>query len=152
MKNHLVIITVVMMMVMNSLAADPVKSEVKTGKASPVIHLTSETFKQKIFNYEINKQWKYTGTKPAIIDFYANWCGPYRMVSPIIEDLAREYDDKIIVYKVDTDKERLLSQNLGIQSVHTLLLIPTQGQPQVIMRALPKEQLVKAIRDVLLVK
>jgi thioredoxin 1 len=89
---------------------------------------------------------------PVIIDFYADWCGPCRQLSPRIEEIAKEYAGKIIVYKVNTDKERELSQKLGIQSLPTLLFIPMKGQPQATMGALPKETLVKAVNEVLLVK
>lgn len=121
-------------------------------KTQNVIHLTNETFKQKVFNYTVTKEWKYAGDKPAIIDFYADWCGPCRIVSPIVEELANEYSDKIVVYKVDTDAERELSQKLGIQSLPTLLFIPVNGKPQAVMGALPKSELVKAINTVLLVQ
>ncbi len=152
MKNRLLLISAALMILVNSHAGEPVKPETKTNTASPVVYLTNETFKQKIFNYEVNKEWKYAGNKPAIIDFYADWCGPCRKVSPIIEELAREYNGKIIVYKVDTEKEQVLSQNLGIQSLPTILFIPAQGDPQAIMGALPKEELKKAIQEILLVK
>lgn len=152
MKKQLFTSLVVAMVFISSFAGEPAKPEAKANPASPVIHLTNETFKQQVFNYEINRDWKYAGTKPAVVDFYANWCGPCRMISPILEEIAGEYNGKIIVYKVDTEKERLLSQNLGIQSLPTILLIPAQGQPRVIMGALPKDQLVKAIQDVLQVK
>ncbi len=150
MKKQLFISLGVAMIFMSSFAGEPSQPEAKVNPASPVIHLTNATFKQQVFNYEINREWKYAGTKPAIVDFYANWCGPCRMVSPILEEIASEYNGKIIVYKVDTDKEKLLSQNLGIQNLPTILLIPTQGKPQAIMGALPKDQLVKAIQEVLL--
>jgi len=151
MKSRLLLVLTALIYI-NIYAGEPVKAESTTSAASHVIYLTNETFKQKVFNYELSKDWKYAGNKPAIIDFYADWCGPCRRVSPIIEELAGEYKGSIIVYKVDTEKERLLAQNLGIQSLPTILLIPAQGQPQVIMGALPKEQLKKAIQDVLLVK
>jgi thioredoxin 1 len=120
--------------------------------ANTVVQLTNETFKKVIFNYEANKEWKYEGTKPAIIDFYADWCGPCRQLSPLVEDVAREYEGKIVVYKVDTDKEKILSQSLGISGLPTLLFIPAKGSPQMSMGAIPKESLIKAINEVLLIK
>lgn len=115
-----------------------------------IVHLTDATFRQLVFDYEKNKEWKYEGTKPAIIDFYADWCAPCRQLSPIVEELAREYAGKIVVYKVDTEKERKLAQEIGISALPTLLFIPVKGQPQASMGALPKATLEKAINDVLL--
>ena len=87
-------------------------------------HLTKDTFKEKVFNFEANKEWKYEGSKPAIIDFYADWCGPCRMVAPVLEELKAEYDDKLEIYKVNTEEERELSAMFGIQSIPSLLFIP----------------------------
>jgi len=115
-------------------------------------HLTKDTFKEKVFNYETNKEWKYEGSKPAIIDFYADWCGPCKMVAPILEELKDEYDGKLEIYKVDTEAERELSSMFGIQSIPSILFIPMEGQPQMAMGALPKETFRKAIGDVLKVE
>jgi len=115
-----------------------------------VVHLTTEDFKEKVFNYETEKEWKYQGPLPAIVDFYADWCAPCRMVAPVLEDLAREYAGKITVYKVNTENEQELAAVFGIQSIPTLLFIPKEGQPQAAMGALPKETFEKVIKDVLL--
>jgi len=123
----------------------------KAGDTS-VVQLTNEAFKKMIFNYDEGKEWKYEGSKPAIIDFYADWCGPCRQLSPLVEEVAKEYAGKIVVYKVDTDKEKILSQSLGISGLPTLLFIPAQGKPQMSMGAIPKESLIKAINEVLLIK
>jgi thioredoxin len=117
-----------------------------------VVYLTNDTFKQMIYNYEKNKEWKYEGSKPAIIDFYANWCPPCRQLSPLVEEIAKEYAGKIVVYKIDTDKERALSQQLGISGLPTLLFIPLKGKPQASMGFIPKETIIKTINNVLMIK
>ena len=130
---------------------DKTRSTSSNSKSEAVIVMTNDIFKQKVFNYEINKEWKFEGNLPVIIDFYATWCGPCRMLSPKVEDIAREYAGKIVVYKVDTDKEPLLAQSMGISSLPTLLFIPLKGKPQASMGAVPKVTLVKAINEILLV-
>jgi thioredoxin len=125
------------------------KAEVTTGK---VMHLTTAEFKQKVFNYEVNKEWKFSGDKPCIVDFYADWCGPCKMVAPVLEELAKEYDGKVNIYKVNTENERELAQAFGISSIPTILFVPMEGQPQAAMGALPKETFQKAIAEVLKVK
>ena len=114
------------------------------------VHLTAKDFKEKVFNYETGKEWKYEGTLPAIVDFYADWCQPCKMVAPVLEDLAREYAGQIMIYKVNTEEEQELASVFGIQSIPTLLFIPKEGQPQAAMGALPKQTFEKAIKDVLL--
>jgi len=112
-------------------------------------HLTLETFKQKVFNFEQNKDWKFEGTRPAIIDFYADWCGPCKMVAPILEELSKEYDGKIDIYKVDTESEQELASVFGIRSIPSLLFIPKDAQPQMAQGALPKESFKQAFKEVL---
>lgn len=112
-------------------------------------HLTKDTFKEKVFNFETNKEWKFEGERPAIIDFYADWCGPCKIVAPILEELKEEYGDKLDIFKVNTEEEREISAMFGIQSIPSLLFVPTEGQPQMAMGALPKETFKKAIGDVL---
>lgn len=112
-------------------------------------HLTAETFKAKVFNYEVNKEWKFEGDRPCVIDFYADWCGPCKMVAPLLEELSEEFDGKLDVYKVNTEEERELSAMFGIQSIPSILFVPTDGQPQMAMGALPKDTFTKAFKDVL---
>lgn len=115
-------------------------------------HLTTAEFKENVFNYEANKEWKYEGQVPCIIDFYADWCQPCKMVAPVLEELEEEYQGKIKVYKVDTEAERELAAVFGIQSIPSLLFVPMDAQPQMAMGALPKETFEQAIKDVLKVE
>jgi thioredoxin 1 len=133
------------------IAAKPEKKTTEGENNITVVQLTNDTFKKMVFNYEKNKEWKYEGTKPAIIDFYATWCGPCTRLSPLVEEIAKEYSGKIVVYKVDTDREKVLSQNMGISGLPTLLFIPVKGRPQASMGLIPKETIVKAINNVLLI-
>lgn len=112
-------------------------------------HLTLETFKEKVFNFEANKDWKFEGKAPAIVDFYADWCSPCRMVAPILEELQEVYGNKLTIYKVNTEEERELAGMFGIQSIPSLLFIPLEGQPQMAQGALPKATFISAIEDVL---
>jgi thioredoxin len=115
-------------------------------------HLTKETFKEKVFNFEANKDWKYEGSVPCMIDFYADWCGPCKMVAPVLEELQKEYGDNLVIYKVDTEQEQELAGMFGIQSIPSLLFVPVDGQPQMAMGALPKDTFEQAISDVLKVE
>ncbi len=113
-------------------------------------HLTKETFKQKVFNYEENKEWKFEGKLPCIIDFYADWCGPCKMIAPVLDELSKEYEGKINIYKVNTEEQQELAAAFGIQSIPSILFCPLNDQPQMAMGALPKPTLVQAINEVLL--
>jgi len=112
-------------------------------------HLTKESFEEKVFNFELNKEWKFEGTIPVIIDFYANWCGPCKMVAPVLEELQAEYGDKLIIYKVNTEEQQELAGIFGIQSIPSFLFVPAEGQPQMAQGALPKDTFKSAINDVL---
>lgn len=115
-------------------------------------HLTKETFKEKVFNFETNKEWKYEGDKPCLIDFYADWCGPCKMVAPLLEELQKEYGDSIVIYKINTEDQQELAGIFGVQSIPSLLFVPQEGQPQMAQGALPKPTFEKAIADVLKVQ
>lgn len=115
-------------------------------------HLTLDTFKEKVFDFESQKDWKYEGKVPAIIDFYADWCGPCKMVAPVLEELQKEFEGQIKIYKVDTEQEQQLAGMFGIRSIPSILFIPMQGSPQMAQGALPKPTLEKVINEVLLEK
>ena len=155
MKKLLFSISIALILLLsNCNAGNPGKTSTAVNPTTPgkVIVMTDEMFKQKVFNYDVNKEWKYEGDLPAIVDFYADWCGPCRQLSPRVEEIAKEDSGKIVVYKINTDEEQVLARNMGISSLPTLLFIPLKGKPQATMGALPKETLVKAVQEVLLVK
>ena len=114
------------------------------------VKLTTADFKEKVFDYENEKEWKYKGSLPAIIDFYADWCGPCKMVAPVLEELAKEYEEKLIIYKVDTEAEMELSAVFGIQSIPTFLFIPQVGMPMMQPGAFPKKVFKEVIEEKLL--
>lgn len=117
------------------------------------INLTKTEFLSKVADYEADPQnWKYLGDRPAVIDFYASWCSPCKMIAPILEELAGEYGDRIYIYKIDTEKEQDLAAAFGIRSIPTLLFVPMDGEPQMAHGAMPKDALKEAIDTVLLKK
>ena len=128
------------------------KTEDKKEVVDKVIHLNKEEFLKKVFNYEENNEWKYLGDKPCVLDFYASWCGPCRMISPFLDQLAEEYKGKIYIYKINTDQERELASMFGASSIPLLVFIPMKDQPQANRGALPKEEIKRAIDAVLLKK
>lgn len=115
-------------------------------------HLTKETFKEKIFDFEQNKDWKFEGDMPCLIDFYADWCQPCKMVAPVLEELLTEYNGKLNIYKIDTEDQQELAAMFGVKSIPSLLFVPMEEQPQMAMGALPKDSFEKAIKDVLRVE
>jgi len=112
-------------------------------------HLTKDEFLTKVFNFEKNKDWKFEGDLPCIIDFYADWCAPCKMVAPVLEELSDEYKGKLNIYKVNTEEEQELAGAFGIRSIPSILFVPKDGQPQMAAGALPKDAFEKAFEDVL---
>lgn len=150
MKVFKYILTVAAMLI----PAGSVLAQTANGKeitADRVVVLNKADFLEKVFNYEKNTEaWVYEGSLPCIIDFYADWCGPCKMVSPILKELANEYKGRIIVYKIDVDKEKELARAFGISSIPTFLFIPGKGTPQSVRGAIPRESFVKVIKEFLL--
>jgi thioredoxin 1 len=124
----------------------------KENKRGLVESLTKDSFLQKVFNYEQNKEWKFEGKLPCIVDFYADWCGPCKMVEPILQELAQEYKDKLNIYRVDTQAQQELAAVFGIQSIPSMLFVPLNNKPQMAVGALPKNALKKVIKEVLKVE
>lgn len=120
-------------------------------KIMATIKLTTQGFKEKFFDFTQKQEWEYNDSVPAIIDFYADWCGPCKMVAPILEELSEEYDGKLNIYKVDTEAEQELSAVFGIRSIPSILFVPVNGQPMMQAGALPKEALADIINKELVV-
>lgn len=116
------------------------------------IQMTTQDFKDKVFNYEVEKDWKYKGKIPAIIDFYANWCGPCKMVAPVLEELSKQFEGQLLIYKVNTETEQELAAVFGIQSIPTFLFIPVGGDPVMQPGALSKKIFQQVIEERLLQK
>ncbi|WP_321437633.1 thioredoxin [uncultured Bacteroides sp.] len=117
-----------------------------------VIQMNGDLFLKDITDYNNIKEWKFKGDKPVVIDFYADWCGPCRLVAPLMKELAKEYEDKIIIYRVNVDNEKELATALNIQSLPTILFIPRKGEPQAIIGSASKDTFKQAIEEVLLKK
>ena len=113
-----------------------------------VEHLTKETFKEKVFDYEKNKEWVFKGENPCIIDFYANWCGPCKIVAPILEELSEEYSYKVDIYKINTEDEQELAALFGISSIPSILFVPKDDKPQMSLGALPKDTFHQLIKEI----
>jgi thioredoxin len=129
------------------------KNNDKNKEKMKAVHLTKAEFLSKVVNYEENPtEWKYLGDKPAIVDFYTSWCGPCKMIAPIMDELATQYEGKIYVYKVNTEQEQELASVFNIRSIPTLLFVPMNGAPQITVGAMSKTQFDEAIKTVLLNK
>lgn len=131
----------------NKKSNEPTKEDNKM----EVVSLNKADFLKKVYNYEANpKEWKFEGSRPAIVDFYATWCGPCKALHPVLEELSKEYSGKVDIYQIDVDKEKELAAAFGIRSIPTLLMIPMKEEPRISQGALPKDQLKKAIDEFLL--
>lgn len=130
-----------------------VEAKADDAAAGKMISLDKASFLKNVYNYEANPDgWKYEGKKPAIVDFYADWCGPCRQIAPILEDLAKVYANDIVIYKVDVDNEKEIAAAFGIQSIPALLFIPMEGKPTMLNGVYPREELEKNIKEILLKK
>jgi thioredoxin len=118
--------------------------------ADDVTYLTTQQFKERIFDYTTNADWHYSGDKPCVIDFYTTWCGPCKRLAPIMEEMSQKYCDQVVFYKADTERERELAYVFGINSIPQVLYIPTEGKPMLLKGLYPKEEIVKIIDEFLL--
>ena len=133
-------------------ACHPSTKDAPAGKGE-IVYLTKAEFLSKVFNYEKNPdKWVYEGSLPCIVDFYADWCGPCKTISPILAELAEQYKGKIIIYKINVDKEKELAGAFGIQSMPSILFIPKEGKPSMSLGAMSKDDFIKSIENLLLKK
>ena len=131
----------------NKKSNEPTKEDNK----KEVVSLNKAEFLKKVYDFEANpNDWKFEGKRPAIVDFYATWCGPCKALHPVLEELSKEYSGKVDIYQIDVDQEKELAAAFGIRSIPTLLLIPMKEEPRITQGALPKDQLKKAIDEFLL--
>ena len=118
--------------------------------AEDVVYLTTEQFKARIFDYKTEKDWKFKGDKPCVIDFYTTWCGPCKRLAPIMEEMSQKYCDLVVFYKVDTEQERELAYAFGINSIPQVLYIPVEGRPMLLKGLYPKDEIERIIDEFLL--
>jgi len=133
--------------------SQPANNTAVSNESGAVIQLTNAIFLEQVYDYKKDpKKWAYKGDKPCIIDFYADWCKPCKMVAPIMDELSAKYKGQVVIYKVNVDQERELAEFFGIRSIPTVFFCPAQGDPQMAQGAMPKESYEKAITEVLLQK
>lgn len=156
---NLVAFAITLLLISCTMSAQPEDSKTATPATTSsqatgeVIVLNKADFLTKVFNYEKSpNKWVYEGDKPCIIDFYADWCGPCKAVAPILKDLAAQYKNDLVIYKINVDKEQELAAVFGVQSIPTILFVPKEGQPMISQGALPKEAFIKQINEFLLKK
>ncbi|MDH6343992.1 thioredoxin 1 [Parabacteroides sp. PFB2-12] len=146
-------VMVLLISVSCTLSAKTGDNSAEKAKTGEVIVLNKADFIAKVFNFEKNTDnWVYEGDKPCIIDFYADWCPPCKKIAPILAELAAEYKEDIIIYKINVDNEKELAALFGIQSIPSLLFVPVSGQPMMAQGALPKDKFIEQIDSFLLNK
>ncbi len=118
-------------------------------QAQKTVHLDTKSFKKQVYNYEKNKNWKYEGKKAAVVDFYATWCGPCKYIAPFLEELAQEYGDKIVIYKVNVSENRTIARAMKVSSIPMLLFVKPDGNYKKIVGGRPKADLEKEINNYL---
>ena len=149
-QNYMSVLMLTMMPMVSSCQSQPATKKVEEKQVQASIeHLTKATFKQKVFDFETNKQWKYAGSIPCIIDFYADWCGPCKKLAPTVEQIAKDYKGKINVYKVNVDEQQELAGAFGIQGIPAVLFCPQTDKPQMSTGLISRTDFDKAIKDVL---
>ena len=151
MRTNLFAIAASLLILLGSSAAAATSGGSNDNK-SDVITLDKDAFINQVFDYENNSEWNYKGDKPAIIDFYADWCGPCKKLSPLLEELQSDYNGKIQVYKVDTEKSKELAAAFGIQSLPTIVFVPLNKEPQAVLGFVPKEKLTQMVSNILKVE
>ena len=150
-RNYLTSIILLLLCSIHIACANNKKESTQQATSGSIITMTDSLFRSQVFDYQSGSEaWQYLGGKPAIIDFYADWCGPCRAIAPILKELATEYKDSLIIYKVNVDKERTLAGWAGIQSIPAVLFVPMKGQPQMMIGQQSKETYIEAIQKLLL--
>lgn len=152
MKKILIIAAIVVVAIATYSFTAPHGEKKEKPEKGVVIQMNNDLYLKNIADYNNTKEWKFKGDKPVVIDFYADWCGPCRMVAPLMKELAKEYEDQIVIYKVNVDNESELATALGIKSLPTILFIPKKGDPQIIVGSADKATFKRAIDQVLLEK
>ena len=152
MKKILIIGAIVVIAIVTYSFAVPHGEKKSKPEKGVVIQMNNDLYLKNVADYNNTKEWKFKGDKPVVIDFYADWCGPCRMVAPLMKELAKEYEDQIVIYKVNVDNESELASALGIKNLPTILFIPKKGDPQVIVGSADKSTFKRAIDQVLLGK
>ena len=134
-----------------SVVTDACAQHGRIGDESKTIKLNKKEFLKRVADFEKSPSvWKYLGDKPAIIDFYADWCGPCRRLAPVLEELATEYNNEIYIYKVNVDDNKEIAEAFGITSLPTIVFVPMSGNPSAGTGFLPKDVLKRAIKDILI--